>query len=248
MIDSHAHIISEFYEDIDELVKKIKKQGIVSVINCGDSLGTSKEVIEICKKYHDILFPVVGIHPDNISDKENMISKLENIIISNKVYGIGEIGLDYYYNNENRTEQKELFSDQIDLANKYNLPIVVHTRDSIQDCFDILKTKKIKGIIHCYSGSVEMAKEFIKLGFFLGIGGVLTFKNSNLYKVIESIDLESIVLETDSPFLSPEPHRGTKNIPSNVYYVAKRISEIKHISIEEVINTTSNNVRKIFDI
>ena len=177
-----------------------------------------------------------------------MISKLENIIISNKVYGIGEIGLDYYHNNENRTEQKELFSDQIDLANKYNLPIVVHTRDSIQDCFDILKTKKIKGIIHCYSGSVEMAKEFIKLGFFLGIGGVLTFKNSNLYKVIESIDLESIVLETDSPFLSPEPHRGTKNIPSNVYYVAKRISEIKHISIEEVINTTSNNVRKIFDI
>lgn len=248
MIDSHAHIISEFYEDIDELVNKIKKQGIVSVINCGDSLKTSKEVIEICKKHHDILFPVVGIHPDNISDKENMISKLENIIISNKVYGIGEIGLDYYHNNENRTEQKELFSDQIDLANKYNLPIVVHTRDSIQDCFDILKTKKIKGIIHCYSGSVEMAKEFIKLGFFLGIGGVLTFKNSNLYKVIESIDLESIVLETDSPFLSPEPHRGTKNIPSNVYYVAKRISEIKHISIEEVINTTSNNVRKIFDI
>ena len=248
MIDSHAHIISEFYEDIDELVNKIKKQGIVSVINCGDSLRTSKEVIEICKKHHDILFPVVGIHPDNISDKENMISKLENIIISNKVYGIGEIGLDYYNNNKNRTEQKELFSNQIDLANKYNLPIVVHTRDSIQDCFDILKTKKTKGIIHCYSGSVEMAKEFIKLGFFLGIGGVLTFKNSNLYKVIESIDLESIVLETDSPFLSPEPHRGTKNIPSNVYYVAKRISEIKHISIEEVINTTSNNVRKIFDI
>ena len=147
MIDSHAHIISEFYEYIDELVKKTQKQGIVSVINCGDSLGTSKEVIEICKKYHDILFPVVGIHPDNISDKENMISKLENIIISNKVYGIGEIGLDYYHNNENRTEQKELFSDQIDLANKYNLPIVVHTRDSIQDCFDILK-RKVLILIH----------------------------------------------------------------------------------------------------
>lgn len=248
MIDSHAHITNEFYDNIEELINKLKQSGILKVINCGDSIDSSKEVIDICSKYKKVLIPVIGIHPDNIQNNKNEIDKLEKLIINNNVYGIGEIGLDYYHNNENKTEQKKLFIDQIDLAIKYNLPIVVHTRNSIQDCFDILKTKKIKGIIHCYSGSVEMAKEFIKLGFFLGIGGVLTFKNSNLYKLIENIDIENIVIETDSPFLSPEPLRGTKNIPSNVYYVAKKIAEIKNLDINEVIKITANNVRKIFDI
>ena len=248
MIDSHAHITNEFYDNIDELINKIKECGISYVINCGDSIESSKEIIKICNKYKDTLIPVVGIHPDNIINNKNEIEKLENLLLGNKIYGIGEIGLDYYHNNKNKSEQKKLFIEQIDLAIKYDLPIVVHTRDSIQDCFDILKTKKVKGIIHCYSGSLEMAKEFIKLGFFLGIGGVLTFKNSNLYKVIEQIDLKNIVIETDSPFLSPEPLRGTKNIPSNVYYVAKRIAEIKGIELQEVIDITASNTRKIFDI
>lgn len=246
MIDSHAHIISEFYNNIDEIVKTIKDKGIVDVINCGDGINTSKEVIEINKKY-DILKPAVGMHPENISDS-NKIDELEELIKNNKIYAVGEIGLDYYWNKENKDDQKDLFIKQLDLAIKYDLPVIIHTRDSIQDCYDILKDRNNRGVIHCFTGSIEMAKLFIKKGYKLGIGGVLTFKNSNLYKVIESIDLDDILLETDSPFLSPVPFRGQTNIPSNVYYVASRIAEIKNISVEEVINITRKNASKLFDI
>ncbi len=246
MIDSHAHIISEFYNNIDEIVKTIKVKGIVDVINCGDGINTSKEVIEINKKY-DILKPAVGMHPENISDS-NKIDELEELIKNNKIYAVGEIGLDYYWNKENKDDQKDLFIKQLDLAIKYDLPVIIHTRDSIQDCYDILKDRNNRGVIHCFTGSIEMAKLFIKKGYKLGIGGVLTFKNSNLYKVIESIDLDDILLETDSPFLSPEPFRGQTNIPSNVYYVASRIAEIKNISVEEVIDITRKNASKLFDI
>ena len=246
MIDSHAHIISEFYNNIDETVKTIKDKGIVDVINCGDGINTSKEVIEINKKY-DILKPAVGMHPENISDS-NKIDELEELIKNNKIYAVGEIGLDYYWNKENKDDQKDLCIIQLDLAIKYDLPVIIHTRDSIQDCYDILKDRNNRGVIHCFTGSIEMAKLFIKKGYKLGIGGVLTFKNSNLYKVIESIDLDDILLETDSPFLSPAPFRGQTNIPSNVYYVASRIAEIKNISVEEVINITRKNASKLFDI
>ena len=246
MIDSHAHVISEFYNNIDEIVKAIKDKGIVDVINCGDGISTSKEVIEINKKY-DILKPAVGIHQENISDNSK-IDALEELIKNNKIYAVGEIGLDYYWNKENKEEQKDLFIKQLDLAIKYDLPVIIHTRDSIQDCYDILKDRNNRGVIHCFTGSIEMAKLFIKKGYKLGIGGVLTFKNSNLYKVIESVDLDDILLETDSPFLSPEPFRGQTNIPSNVYYVASRIAEIKNISVEEVIDITRKNASKLFDI
>ena len=170
------------------------------------------------------------------------------LIKNNKVFAVGEIGLDYHYNDENKKEQREYFIKQLDLAIKYDLPVIIHIREAMQECFDILKTRKNRGIIHCFSGSTEMAREYIKLGYKLGIGGVLTFKNSKLYEVIEKIDLKDIVLETDSPFLSPEPYRGKKNKPSNVFYVAKRIAEIKNISIEEVINTTTKTASQIFDI
>ena len=190
--------------------------------------------------------PAVGIHPENI-DNSNL-KTIENIIKEHKVFAIGEIGLDYHYNDENKDEQKEYFIKQLDLALKYDLPVIIHIREAMQECFDILKTRKNKGIIHCFSGSVEMAREYIKLGYKLGIGGVLTFKNSKLYEVIEKIDLKDIVLETDSPFLSPEPFRGKKNKPCNVLYVAKRIAEIKNISLEEVINTTTATANQIFDI
>ena len=134
------------------------------------------------------------------------------------------------------------------MANKYNLPIIVHTRDSIQDCLDILKAHKSKGVIHCFTGSYEMAKEFIKLGFKLGIGGVITFKNSKLSEVVSKIDIKDILLETDSPYLSPEPNRGKQNNPSNVYYVAKKIAEIKNLKIEEIVKTTSKTAQNLFDI
>lgn len=248
MIDTHAHIYSESYDNIQEVIEYLKHKNIINVINCGDSIKSSLEILELSNKFKGYLMPAIGIHPDNIDMDYNKINDLETIIKSNRIVGIGEIGLDYYHNKENKNEQIELFSQQVDLAEKYNLPIIVHTRDSIQDCLNILKSKNSRGIIHCFSGSLEMAKEFIKLGYYLGIGGVLTFKNSKLYKVIEQIDLSYIVLETDSPFLSPEPLRGTKNNPSNVIFVAQKIAEIKHLSTEEVIKITTNNARKIFDI
>lgn len=246
MIDTHAHILSEFYDDIDKLIEELKSKNIIKVINCADSIETSKEVLNIYNKYEGYLLPAVGIHPENI-DNSNL-KTIENIIKEHKVFAIGEIGLDYHYNDENKDEQKEYFIKQLDLALKYDLPVIIHIREAMQDCFDILKTRKNKGIIHCFSGSVEMAREYIKLGYKLGIGGVLTFKNSKLYEVIEKIDLKDIVLETDSPFLSPEPFRGKKNKPCNVLYVAKRIAEIKNISLEEVINTTTATAKQIFDI
>ena len=246
MIDTHAHILSEFYDDIDELIEELKSKDIIKVINCADSIETSKEVLNIYNKYEGYLLPAVGIHPENI-DNSNL-KTIENIIKEHKVFAIGEIGLDYHYNDENKDEQKEYFIKQLDLALKYDLPVIIHIREAMQECFDILKTRKNKGIIHCFSGSVEMAREYIKLGYKLGIGGVLTFKNSKLYGVIEKIDLKDIVLETDSPFLSPEPFRGKKNKPCNVLYVAKRIAEIKNISLEEVINTTTATAKQIFDI
>lgn len=246
MIDTHAHILSEFYDDIDELIEELKSKDIIKVINCADSIETSKEVLNIYNKYEGYLLPAVGIHPENI-DNSNL-KTIENIIKEHKVFAIGEIGLDYHYNDENKDEQKEYFIKQLDLALKYDLPVIIHIREAMQECFDILKTRENKGIIHCFSGSVEMAREYIKLGYKLGIGGVLTFKNSKLYEVIEKIDLKDIVLETDSPFLSPEPFRGKKNKPCNVLYVAKRIAEIKNISLEEVINTTTTTAKQIFDI
>lgn len=246
MIDTHAHILSEFYDDIDKLIEELKSKNIIKVINCADSIETSKEVLNIYNKYEGYLLPAVGIHPENI-DNSNL-KTIENIIKEHKVFAIGEIGLDYHYNDENKDEQKEYFIKQLDLALKYDLPVIIHIREAMQECFDILKTRKNKGIIHCFSGSVEMAREYIKLGYKLGIGGVLTFKNSKLYEVIEKIDLKDIVLETDSPFLSPEPFRGKKNKPCNVLYVAKRIAEIKNISLEEVINTTTATANQIFDI
>lgn len=246
MIDTHAHILSEFYDDIDELIEELKSKDIIKVINCADSIETSKEVLNIYNKYEGYLLPAVGIHPENIDNSD--LKTIENIIKEHKVFAIGEIGLDYHYNDENKDEQKEYFIKQLDLALKYDLPVIIHIREAMQECFDILKTRKNKGIIHCFSGSVEMAREYIKLGYKLGIGGVLTFKNSKLYEVIEKIDLKDIVLETDSPFLSPEPFRGKKNKPCNVLYVAKRIAEIKNISLEEVINTTTATAKQIFDI
>ena len=246
MIDTHAHIYKEYYDDIDELINEMKDKNIIHVINASTNYENALEIINQYKKYDGFILPAIGIHPEEIDNYD--LNKIEELIQNNKIYAIGEIGLDYYWVKDNKEEQKELFIKQIKLAQKYNLPVIVHTRDSIQDCFDILKENRVKGVIHCFSGSLEMAKEFIKLGYKLGIGGVLTFKNSNLYKVIEEIDLKNIVLETDSPYLSPEPYRGKKNNPSNVYYVAKKIAEIKGIDINKVINITTNNAKELFDI
>ena len=248
MIDTHCHIFSEYYDNIDELILKIKESGVKKIIVNGTDMKSNIEVLDLIKKY-DIVYGAIGFQPTELDEfKEDDIDWLEEHINDEKIVAIGEIGLDYHYDNTDKDEQQYIFKKQLEIAEKHNKPVIVHTRDSIQDTYNILSKYKVCGSIHCYSGSVEMAREFIKLGYKLGIGGVLTFKNSKLYEVIEEVDLKNILLETDSPYLSPEPNRGKTNIPSNIYYVAKRIAEIKNIKVEEVIDITTKNARELFKI
>ena len=245
LIDTHCHLSDEDYENLDEIIKNM--DGIMIASGCNDK--TNKEVIELVKKY-DNVYGTLGLHPEEVDNiNEESFKYIEENIDNKKIVAIGEIGLDYYWVSDNKEKQKEIFERQLKISSKYNKPIVVHSREAIQDTYDILKKYKLKGSIHCFSSSLEMAKEFIKLGYKIGIGGTLTFKNSKkLQDIVENLDLKDILLETDSPYLSPEPFRGKKNKPSNVYYVAKKISDIKNINIEEVLRVVNGNAIKEFDL
>lgn len=245
LIDTHCHLSENDYENLDEVIKDMN--GIMVTSGCDNQ--TNKEVLQIISKY-DNVFGTIGIHPQEIEEvREESFDLIIKNIHNSKIVAIGEIGLDYYWVKNNKEEQQILFEKQLSIAEKYNKPVVIHTRESIQDTYDLLKNYKVTGVIHCFNSSVEMAKKFIKLGFKIGVGGVITFKNSKkLQEVVKEISLNDIVLETDSPYLTPEPFRGKKNKPSNVYYTALKIAEIKNISVEEVIQTTFNNATKLFDL
>ena len=216
MIDTHCHVLHEYYEDIESLILKIKDSGVDTIIVNGTDMESNLEVLDLANRY-DMVYGAIGFHPtelDNFCDKD--IEWLEEHINDNKIVAIGEIGLDYHYENTDKKLQKDIFKRQLDIAKRNNKPVIVHSRDAIKDTYDILKDYKISGSIHCFSGSVEMAHEFIKLGFFIGIGGVATYKNAkNLVNVIKSIPNEYILLETDAPYLSPEPLRGQDNSPES---------------------------------
>ena len=245
LIDTHCHLSNDDYENLDQIIKNM--EGIMIASGCNDK--TNKEVLELVEKYPNV-YGTLGIHPEEINNLTNDSFKLiEDNINNTKIVAIGEIGLDYYWVKDNKEKQKELFLKQLDLAKKYNKPVIIHSRNSIQDTYDILKKYHLKGTIHCFSSSLEMAKEFIKLGYKIGIGGVLTFKNSlKLQEIVKEIDLKDILLETDSPYLSPEPFRGKKNDPSKTIYVAKKISELKNVNLEEVLRQTANNAKSLFDL
>lgn len=248
-IDTHMHIGSDFGVKPDLFVENAVNNNVKIMI----ASFCEKKDLELStfyvEKYKNI-YAAVGYHPEvtnNIVEKDFEI--LENKIKSNKkIVAIGEIGLDYYWTKDNKEKQREIFRRQLELAQKLSLPVVIHSRDSISETYDILSEYKVNGVIHCFSGSIEMARKFIKLGFLLGIGGVVTFKNSKLYKVIEEIPLESIVLETDSPYLTPEPNRGKTNESSNIPYIAQRIADIKKMDITEVETITTNNAIRLFDL
>jgi len=248
MIDTHCHLFNEYYENIDKVIEKMKEN---IIIVSGTNLKNNKELISLCKKY-DNVYGTIGLHPtelENISIED--FEFIEKNINNPKIVGIGEIGLDYHYNNYDKKLQKEIFIKQIYIAKKYNKTIVIHSRDAINDTYEILKehAQELKKIMHCFSSSVDMAKKFIKLNCKLGIGGTLTFKNNEKTKeVVKQISLDNLLLETDSPFLTPEPFRGKKNEPYNVLYVAKKIAEIKEINIDDVIKTTTNNAIVQFDL
>lgn len=246
-VDSHAHINYDMYEDLDEVINTATENNVMKVVNCSEDLKNSLDVIDLHKKYSN-LYPAVGIHPQNI-DKSNIgdIDKLEQIIKNENVVALGEIGLDYYYSRDNREKQILFFEKQLELSKKYDLPVIIHCRNATDDLLRILKKSDVKGVIHCFSGSVETARELIKLGYYLGVGGILTFKNSKLVDVIKSIPIEYILLETDSPFLTPEPFRKYRNEPKYIPIIAEKLAQLKEIDVNEVMKITTNNANSVFD-
>lgn len=241
LIDTHCHL--DTYENIDDILKGF--DGIM--ITSGYDDKSNLKVLEIVNKYPNV-YGTLGIHPEEASGSYDLNIILENIN-NNKIVAIGEIGLDYHYTNENIKEQKDLLEKQLDIAKKYNKPVIIHSRDAMQDTYDILSKYSLKGVIHCFSGSTEMALKFIKIGYKIGVGGVLTFKNGKkLREVVSNISLSDILLETDSPYITPEPFRGRINEPKNVYYVALKLAQLKNIKIDKVIEKTNMNAVKMFKI
>ena len=240
-IDTHCHIFNEYYDNIDNVILKCIENKVCRIIVSGFDINSNKEVLKLIDKY-DIVYGTIGFHPTELDNfQDNYYSFLEEHINDKKIVGIGEIGLDYHYENTDKEKQQKAFIKQIEIANELKLPVVIHTRDSINDTYNILKDYNLNGSIHCFSGSLEMAKEFIKLGYKIGIGGVSTYKNAkNIKEVIKNIDLSYILLETDSPYLAPEPYRGKINGPEN-------ISELKNVTIQEVMRVSTSNAEAIFD-
>lgn len=249
LIDSHCHVLSSEYDNVDEIIKDSINSGVEKIIVNGYDLKTSKEAVELANKY-DHVYAAVGIGPSNVTDVNDetydIISKLAK---ESKVVAIGEVGLDYYWTTENKEMQLKVFKTMLKIAKTNNLPVIVHCRKSFLDTYNLLKESDLTGIIHCYSGSVDMAKRFIKLGFLLGIGGVITFKNAKSLKdVVKAIDINNFSLETDSPYLTPEPYRGKPNTPKNVKLVATEIANIKQVNLDEVIRVTGRSVCSKFDL
>lgn len=247
-IDSHLHLTSEYYEDLELFIQKSKDQGVDKLILSCNSLVDIKEGIELTKK-HDNIYLTIGFAPHYLEEatKENFIY-LNELAKDPKVIGIGEIGLDYYWTTDNVNFQKEIFINQLEIAKNNNLPVVIHTRKAFLDTYNLLKEYEIKGVIHCFEGTSEEARQFIEIGFHLGIGGLVTFKKHDLKDVILDIDLKNIVLETDSPYLSPEPFRGRTNGSWNIPIIAQKIADLKNTPLEDVIKTTTGNVLEIFDL
>ena len=248
IIDTHTHIYDErFEEDFDTVMKNIEEQmeGIVSI---GFDPESSKKSIELANKY-SFVHAVIGVHPVDIKKYNDEVEKeLEKLALTEKkVVAIGEIGLDYHWMEDPEEVQKEGFRKQIELARRVKLPIVIHTREALQDTLDILKEyKNVGGILHCYPGSYEAAKPFLDR-YYIGVGGTVTFKNNRKTKeLVKKLSLEKIVLETDCPYLTPVPFRGKRNEPGYTKYVAEEIARIKEISVEEVINITTENAKKIY--
>lgn len=256
LFDSHAHLDDKkFNEDREALIHEIKEAGITKLISAGYSLESSRKAEELAQK-HDFIYATAGISPNDIPQTEKelwiMLDEIREIAKqSEKIVAIGEIGLDYYWNQENKELQKLAFIKQIELANELKLPIVIHTREAVMDTIEILKQNEVtlKGVFHCCPLNRELVKEALKLGFYISFAGPVTFKNSkNANEIIAMVPNERILIETDSPYLSPEPLRGKRNDSRNVKYIAQKIADVKNIELEEVAKTTYQNAEKIFGI
>ena len=251
IFESHAHYDDEkFNEDRNEVIEALFNEGIWKIINAGANIESSLKSIELAKKY-DSFYASVGVHPHDVKDMHQ--KDIETLLVMatyKKVVAIGEIGLDYYYENSPKEIQKLWFREQISIAKEIQLPIIVHSRDASKDTYDIIKDTKayeVGGVVHCFSGSKETAKKYVDLGMYIGIGGVITFPKANkLKEVVEAIPIENILVETDCPYLSPMPNRGKRNDSRNIKYILEAVGNIKGIAYEEVERITFENGEKLF--
>jgi len=255
--ESHAHFDdNRFGKDRHEVLKSCKEAGVECIINAGADLKSSKKGIELASRY-DFVYAAVGVHPHSAKTlSEDSFRDLMNLVKSPKVVAIGEIGLDFHYDHSPRDVQRLWFVCQMELAKECNLPVVIHSREASEETFHIVKNANLSdrkgrgaGVVHCYSGSFEMALKFVELGYFIGIAGPVTYKNARkLVETVEKIPTERILIETDCPYLSPEPFRGKRNDSQNLKYICEKISEIKQIPVEKIAEITLENGRKLFDI
>lgn len=252
IFDTHAHYDDkQFDEDRDELLNSMAAMGVNTIVNVGASFKGCRRALELAEKY-PFMYAAVGIHPDEAGFlNEDTFAELKGWCRGNKVVAVGEIGLDYYWDTEPRDLQKKWFVRQLELAREMGLPVNIHSRDAAEDTFRIIKehAEGIPGIIHCFSGSRELASEYVKLGFYIGVGGVVTFKNGKkLKQVVKEISLSNIVLETDCPYLAPEPYRGKRNHSGYIKYIAQEVAGLKGITYEEVIEETEKNARAVYGL
>lgn len=252
IFDTHAHYDDEaFDEDREALLNSMKEGGVGRIVNIGANMETSRRTVELTGQY-DFMYGAVGVHPSDTGDMtQDDIETLRRWSREPKILAIGEIGLDYHYPEPSGETQKNWFIRQLMLAREEKLPVVIHSRDAAADTLEILKEygRGLGGVIHCFSYTKEMAAEYVKLGYYIGIGGVVTFKNARkLAEAVEVIPLERLVLETDCPYLSPEPHRGTRNSSLNLTYVAQTLAQLKGVSYDEIIRQTEQNAQAMYRI
>lgn len=253
LIDTHAHIYSqEFDSDYKEVIENSIRAGITKMILPAIDSQTHSRLFELARMYPENLFPVIGLHPTSVKENyEKELTLVEKYLADEKVYAIGETGIDLYWDTTHKEQQILAFKHQIKLAISHELPIIIHVRNSFEETLKTLKYTNIdglRGVFHCYSGNATQAQELAEMGFKIGIGGVVTYKNSEMAKVVNHIPLENIILETDSPYLTPAPNRGKRNIPEYLTYIAAKIAEIKKTSIEEVALITSRTACSLFNL
>lgn len=253
LIDTHAHLYSEdFLHDIDAVLQRAYDNDVKKIILPNIDSGTVKRLIDLADAYPHLCYPLMGLHPRSIgTDYKEELEAVEYWLGKREFFGIGEIGIDLYWDRSYQTEQFDAFRYQLQLAKSYNLPVVIHERESFNEIFSIVKEEQngnLKGIFHCFNGNNEEASKIADLGFSIGIGGVVTFKNNNLPEVLKKISLENIVIETDAPYLAPVPKRGKRNESAYLVYIAQTLSRVFDVSVNEVAEITTENSRKLFNI
>lgn len=251
LIDTHAHLFTtEFDEDRDAMLKRAETAGIGRIYLPNIDASTVDALLKLSSAYPQLCRPMMGLHPCSVSENvEDELRSIENALKSATFYAIGEIGLDYYWDMTYKEQQLFAFRRQLQWAKERQLPVAIHSRESTQECIDEvrnLQDGKLSGVFHCFSGTLEEARQIIDLGFYMGIGGVVTFKNSGLDKVVKDIDMAHLILETDAPYLSPVPYRGKRNESSYIKLIAEKIAEIKGLTYDEVADITTANARKLF--